>query len=232
MATTWQAVPGLLVYPTSKLHELCAWLTSLGVQDPKKLVLRSSFLLEGNLNILKGKAAAVFAQMSCKDVAAILHHHPYVLNKAAEITKCRIELVASVLDVPVNSPQVAKFLASSSQYIFGFKTSALEQGIAYFDGLGLPTSGQVKALRIGICGLPDSVSIARTQHFAFKVGWSNEVLARRINSVPGILALTSRRIDANLDSLRVLGFSSEQVTDMAARTSFVDCKLGHKVATG
>ncbi len=38
MATTWQAVPRLLTYPTSKLHELCAWLTSLGVQNPKKYV--------------------------------------------------------------------------------------------------------------------------------------------------------------------------------------------------
>ncbi|DBA96177.1 TPA: hypothetical protein ACH3X1_015657 [Trebouxia sp. C0004] len=42
-----------------------ASLTILGVQDPKKLVLRSSFLLEGNLNTLKEKAAAVFAQRCC-----------------------------------------------------------------------------------------------------------------------------------------------------------------------
>jgi len=72
-------------------------------------------------------------------------------------------------------------------------------------------------LRIGICGLPDSVLNARTQHWAFKLGWSQEVLARRINSAPGILCLTPQRVDANLDSLRVLGFSSEEVIGMATR---------------
>ncbi len=100
MAKTWQAVPGLLFYPTSKLHELCAWLTSLGLQDPKKYVLRSTNLLKADLNTLQEKIAAVFAwaQIPDEDVAAILHGHPCVMLNAPESTKHRIELGASVLD--------------------------------------------------------------------------------------------------------------------------------------
>ncbi|KAL0046268.1 hypothetical protein WJX82_007570 [Trebouxia sp. C0006] len=61
MVKTSQAMPGLLIYPTSKLHELCAWLAFLGVQDAKKYVLSRTFLLETDLNTLQEKAAAVFA---------------------------------------------------------------------------------------------------------------------------------------------------------------------------
>jgi len=155
MATTWQAVPGLLSYPTSKLHELCVWLTSVGVQNPKKYVLRSTFLLEADLNTLQEKAAAIFAwaQIPDEDVAVILNHHPHVLGGALETTKCTIEFVASVLEVPVNSPQVAMFLASSSRYIFGVKTSTLEQGIAYSMVLGCQPQGRSKlcALAFAAC---------------------------------------------------------------------------------
>jgi len=107
MATTWQAVPGLLAFPTSKLHELCAWLTSLGVRDAKKYVLSRTFLLESDLNTLQERAAAVFAwaQFSDEHGTAILQCHPCVLAGALEITKSRIELVASVLEVPVRLMQ-------------------------------------------------------------------------------------------------------------------------------
>ncbi len=223
MATTWQAVPGLLIYPTSKLHELCTWLTSLGVQDPKKYVLSRTFLLAADLNTLQERAAAVFAwaQVPDEHVAAILHRHPFVLNGALETTKCRIELVASVLEVPINSPQVAKLLSVASRHMFGVTTSTLEQGIAYLDGFGLSTSGKAKALRYGIYGLPVPVLEARVQHLACKFGWSQETLPKRVNSMPGILTLTPNRIDVNLDSLRLLGFSSDEVTDMAARRAFL-----------
>jgi len=223
MATTWQAVPGLLSYPTSKLHELCVWLTSVGVQNPKKYVLRSTFLLEADLNTLQEKAAAIFAwaQIPDEDVAVILNHHPHVLSGALETTKCRIELVASVLDVPVNSPQVAKLLSSASHYMFGVKTSTLEQGIAYLNGLGLSTSGMAKALRCGICGVAVPLLEARVQHLACKFGWSQDTLQNRINAMPSILGLTSNRIDANLDSMMALGFSSDAVIDMAARKPFL-----------
>jgi len=223
MATTWQAVPGLLTHPTSKLHELCAWLTSLGMQDPKKYVLRSTSLLDSNLNTLQEKAAAIFAwaQIPDEDVAVILNHHPHVLSGALETTKCRIELVASVLDVPVNSPQVAKLLSSASHYMFGVKTSTLEQGIAYLNGLGLSTSGMAKALRCGICGVAVPLLEARVQHLACKFGWSQDTLQNRINAMPSILGLTSNRIDANLDSMMALGFSSDAVIDMAARKPFL-----------
>ena len=223
MATIWQAVPGLLTYPTSKLHKLCAWLTSLGVQDAKKYVLRSTYLLQADLNTLQERAAAVFAwaQVPDKHVAAILHRHPCVLIGALETTKCRTELVASVLDVPVNSPQDAKFLSSASQHLFGVKTSTLEKSTAYLDGIGLSTSAKVKALRYGICGLSVPVLEACVQHLACKFGWSQETLPKRVNTMPSILGLTPNRIDANLNSLRVLGFSSEEAIGMAARRPFL-----------
>ena len=222
MATTWQAVPGLLTYPTSKLHELCAWLTSLGVQDPRKYVLTRTFLLASDFNTLQEKAAVfAWAQIPPTDVAAILHRHTCVLSGAAETTKCRIELVASVLDVPVNSPQVAKLLSSASQHLFSAKTLALEHGIGYLTGLGLSTSGIAKALQCGICGRPVPVLEAHAQHLACKLGWSQGILGMKINSLPVMLACTPQRIDANLDSLRLLGFSSDEVNDMAARRPFL-----------
>ncbi len=223
MATTWQAVPRLLIYPTSKLHELCAWLTSLGLQNPKKFVLRSTYLLVADLNTLQEKAAAIFAwaQIPDEDIAVIIHRHPCVLAGAPEATKSRIELVASVLEVPINSPQVAKLLSVASLYLLGVKTSALEQGLAYLDALGLSTSGKAKALRYGICGLPVPVLEARAQHLACKLGWSQESLQMKVNSLPSILALTPNRIDANLDSMMALGFSFDEATDMAARRAFL-----------
>ncbi len=219
MAMTWQAVPGLLIYPTSKLHELCAWLTSLGLQDPKKYVLKYTVLLQLNFDTLQEKVAAVFAwaQIPDKDVAVFLHHNAYVFGGTLEGTKYVLEFVASVLEVPVNSPQVVKFFPRSTRYMFGVQATFLEQGIAYLKGLGLSTSGQVKALRSGICGLPNSALEARAQHLACKLGWSHQTLAKRLNSLPVILSVTPQRIDANLDSLRVLGFSSEEVIGMAAR---------------
>ncbi len=223
MAKTWQAVPGLLAYPTSKLHELCAWLTSLGVQDAKKLVLRSTNLLEADLNTLQEKAAAMFAwvQIPPTNIAAILQRHPCVLIGAPETTQRRIELVASVLEVPVSSPEVAKLLLSASQHMFSVKTSTLEKSLAYFDGLGLSTSAKAKALRCGSGGRPVTVLEARAQHLACKLGWSQASLRMKINSLPDMLSYTPEGIDANLDSLRVLGFSSDEVTDMAARRPFL-----------
>ena len=223
MATTWQAVPGLLSYPTSKLHELCAWLTSLGVQDPKEYVLRSTWLLTADINTLQEKAAAVFAwaQMPPADVAVFLHRHTRVLSRASETTKRRIELVASVLDLPVNSPQVAKLLSSASRNIFSVKTSTLEKSIAYLDGLGLSTSAKVKALHNGTYCWPVPVLEARAQRLACKLGWSQNILGEKINSLPVLLCYTPQRLDANLDSLKVLGFSSEEAIDMAARRPFL-----------
>ncbi len=193
MVKTWQAVPGLLAYPTSKLHEICAWLTSLGVQDPKKYVLRSTTLLTADLNTLQERAAAVFAwaQFSDEHGAAILQCHPFVLWKAPENTKRRIKLVASVLEVPVSSPQVAKLLSSASQYMFSVKTSTLEKSLAYFDGLGLSISAKATALRSGTCGLPVTVLEARAQHLACKLAWSQESLRTRVNSFPAMLGRTS-----------------------------------------
>ena len=192
MATAWQAVPGLLAYPTSKLHELCAWLTSLGVQDAKKLVLRSTYFLEANLDTLQERAAAMFAwaQIRQKDVAAILHRHPSVLIKASETTKCRIELIASVLDVPVNSPKVARFLSAASHYMFIVKTSTLKQSLAYLDGLGLSTSAKAKALRGG-CSRLVPVLEARAQHLACKLGWSQELSAMKNQLFAGFAGLYS-----------------------------------------
>ncbi len=203
MATTWQAVPGLLFYPTSKLHELCAWLTSLGLRDVKKYVLRSTYLLEVDLSTLQEKAAAVFAwaQIPPTGFAAILQRHPCVLIKASETTKCRIELFASVLNVPVNSPQVARFLSAGSHYMFSVKTSTLEQSLAYLDGLGLSSSAKAKALQGGTCSQPVPVLEARAQHLACKFGWSQHILGEKINSLPTLLCLTPQRLDANLDSL-------------------------------
>ncbi len=219
MATTWQAVPGLLIYPTSKLHELCAWLTSLGLQNPKKFVLRSTYLLVADLNTLQEKAAAIFAwaQIPDEDIAVILNRHPCVLAGAPEETKRMLEYVACVLEVPVNSPQVVKLLSSASRSMFGIKTSTLYKSIAYLDGLGISTLGKAKALQSGVCSRPVPVLEARVHHLACKFGWSQETLPKRVNTVPNILGLTPNRIDANLDSLRVLGFSSEEVIGMAAR---------------
>jgi hypothetical protein len=83
MVATWQAVPGLLNHPTNKLHELCAWLTSLGVQDTKKYVLSHTSLLMADLNTSQERAAAVFAwaQIPLRDVVAIVHRHPCVLTR-------------------------------------------------------------------------------------------------------------------------------------------------------
>ncbi len=170
-----------------------------------------------DLNTLQEKAAAAIAQIPAKGVAFVLQHHPLVLAMTPETTKGTIEFVASVLEVPVNSPEVAMFVASSHRHMFGVKTATSEQGMTYLNGLGLPASAQVKALRIGLCGTPNSVLEARTQHLAFKLGWSQEVLARRVNSVPAILYVTPQCVDANLGILRLLGFSSDEVTEMAAR---------------
>ncbi len=135
-----------------------------------------------------------------------------------------------MLDVPVSSPQVAKFLSSASQILFGVKTSILEQSLAYLDGLGLSTSAKAKALRNGICARPVPVSEARAQHLACKLGWSQETLRVRVNSFPEMLSCTPQRIDANLDSLRLLGFSSDGVTAMASRRpSLVSANWGTKL---
>ena len=194
-----------------------------GGADAKKYVLIRTFLLESDLNTLQERAAAVFAwaQFSDEHGAAILQCHPCVLAGALESTKSRIELVASVLEVPINSPQVAKLLSVASRHLFGVKTSALEQGRAYLDALGLSTSGKAKALRYGICGRPVPVLEARAQHLACKLGWSQESLQMKVNSLPSILGLTPNRIDANLDSLMALGVSSDEATDMAARRALL-----------
>lgn len=126
-------------------------------------------------------------------------------------------MLASVLDVPINSPKVVKLLSSASRSMFGVKTSTLHKSIAYLDGLGLSTSGKAKALQCSVCSRPVPVLDARVQHLACKFGWAQETLPKRVNTMPGILSLTPDRIDANLDSLRVLGFSSEEVIGMAAR---------------
>lgn len=123
--------------------------------------------------------------------------------------------------MPVNSPQVARLLSSASQYMFSVKTSTLERSIAYLDGLGLSTKGKAKALRNGICNQPVPVLEARAQHLACKLGWSQEILRTKVNSAPDKLSLTPQRIDANLDSLRLLGFSSDEVGDMAAGRPFL-----------
>ncbi len=101
------------------------------------------------------------------------------------------------------------------------QTSTLESSLAYLDGLGLSTSAKAMALRNGTCSRPVPVLEARAQHLACKLGWSQEVLAMQINSTPALLCLTPQRLDANLDSLKVLGFSSEEVTDMAAKRPFL-----------
>jgi len=70
-------------------------------------------------------------------------------------------------------------------------------------------------LKTGMTGVSIAVLHEKSKYLSNKFGWSQKDLQSKVSSTPGILSITSSRLEANLQILQSLGFSEEVVAKMA-----------------
>ena len=101
----------LLSYTAFRREQHYAWLLSIGIRDPQKLILREPRFLQYSLKAMQHKMNALVATgYSSQQVAALLEQHPRVMLKKEEALQKQLLLVADILEVPVTSSEVLHFV--------------------------------------------------------------------------------------------------------------------------
>jgi len=210
----------LLSYTAVRRQEHYAWLLSIGVQDPQKLIVKEPQILRYSLKAMQDKVDALVATgRSSQQVAALLERHPCIMLKKEEALQNQLLFVAHVLQVPVTSSEVLDFVLTvgTNSNFFACNVNTLREGLAFLKKTGVSKKGMANVLKYNVCSVPPGEMQLRCQHLTARLGLSNKSLTRILSNQPVVLKLQPARVDINLRRLEDLEFSASQVQSMATR---------------
>ena len=144
----------LLSYTAFRREQHYAWLLSIGIRDPQKLILREPRFLQYSLKAMQDKVNALVATgYSSQQVAALLEHHPRVMLKKEEALQKQLLLVADILEVPVTSSEVLHFVmkVNGKSSFFTSNINTQREGLAFLKKMGVSRQGLAKLLPQKLC---------------------------------------------------------------------------------
>ena len=210
----------LLSYTAARREEHYAWLLSIGILDPQKLIVRQPQILRYSLKAMQDRVAALIATgYSSQQVAALLEQHPRIMRKQEEALQKQLLFVADILEVPVTSCEVLEFVMTvgATSNFFASNVNTQREGWAFLKKIGVSNKKMANALKLNVCRINPGEMKLRCQHLTARLGMSNQCLTRIIGNQPEVLLLQPARVDVNLKRLEDLGFSASQVQSMATR---------------
>ena len=210
----------LLCCTADRREEHYAWLLSIGIQDPQKLIDREPRILQYNLKAMQDRVSALVATgYSSQQVAALLEQHPRIMRKKEDALQKQLLLVADVLEVPVTSSEVLDFVmtVSATSNFFASNVNTQREGLGFLKKIGVSNKKMANDLQHDVCSTNPGEMKLRCQHLTARLGMSNRCLTRIIGNCPVVLTLQPARVDINLKRLEDLGFSASQVQSMATR---------------
>ena len=210
----------LLCCTADRREEHYAWLLSIGIQDPQKLIDREPRILQYNLKAMQDRVSALVATgYSSQQVAALLEQHPRIMRKKEDALQKQLLLVADVLEVPLTSSEVLDFVMTvgATSNFFASNVNTQREGLAFLKKIGVSNKRMANILKHNVCRMPPSEMKLRCQHLTARLGMSSQDLTRILGNQPEVLNLQPARVDINLKRLEDLGFSVNQVQSMATR---------------
>ena len=162
-------------------------------------------------------SALVSAGFPREHLGALLKRHPNLVTASRELVAGIMKLVEDVTGLALTSFAGIQFILKANRHLFTNSLATHQDGLAYLDGLGVTQSGKTKAFKEGVTYLSVTVLHERSNYLTSRFGWSQEALQSKISSKPGIVGITSSRLQANLQTLQSLGFSEEVVAQMASQ---------------
>ena len=212
------ASPSLLLHPVSKVDMLSAWLQSLGVQAPHKIVVNYTVVLSLKLETLQGKVNELqLMGVPQAYIGRIIERHPLILLSSNQQTQQRLTFFAQVFEVPQASNELLDILSKtpdSSGRLWGASFAAQQGVYMYLQSLGATKHSLIRAFRSKVFAIAPSSLALRAKHLWVRLNLTEERLHKVVCSHPTLLSCTPACMNANFVTLTQLGFSSTQATDM------------------
>ncbi len=218
LVKTLRPSPAMLIHPSSKLLDHGAYFSSVGVKDPRKLIIARPEILKYSSSTLQAKVAAlVSAGLPQEHVGALIERHPDLVTVSAGKVSAVLKLVEAVTGLAITSSAGLLFVLRGHRRMFAYNVAVHEESLAYLSGLGVSKAGKMKAFTSGVTCLSAAVLHERSSYLMNRFGWSQEDLHSKVSSAPSILQITSSRVETNLQNLQSLGFSQQAVIRMGTR---------------
>ena len=139
----------LLCCTADRREEHYAWLLSIGIYDPQKLIVREPRILQYSLKAMQDRVSALIAtSYSSQQVAALLEQHPHIMRKKEEALQKQLLFVADVLEVPLTSSEVLDFVMTvePTSNFFSSNVNTQREGLAFLKKIGVPNKRMANVL--------------------------------------------------------------------------------------
>jgi len=214
-----QKVRCLLACKPDLCNELYLWLVSKGVnaarvqQNAPCVMIREIRAVQSTFDALQQAAAFSVAQM-----CMLLHKHCVALEQGPEHVVGTLQVVSSMLDMPMISESFRRVVLAASSRLFHMSPVTLHQRVTFFCQMyATGTHVTRTAFTTGVFTTPEPVMQCRAAKLQEQLGWDNDQLKQKLSAFPIILNSEPSTIARNVQEMQGVGFSQTQVWAMCTQ---------------
>ncbi len=222
-----QKLPRLLVCMPRERSEVFSWLVSKGVnatrvqQKAPGVMTREIRALQSTFEALQQAAAFSDAQ-----ICALLHKHFVVLKCGPERVLSTLQVVSSMLDMPMISESFRQVVLAANSRLFDMSPVTLHQRVASFCQMyATGTHVARTVITMGVFMISKPVMQSRAAKLQEQLGWDSEQLKQKLSAFPILLNYEPSTLAHNVHDMQGAGFSLTQVWAMCTQQTAL---LGRK----
>ncbi len=220
-----QKVLCFLLCTPEKRKEVYLWLVSKGVnaariqQNVPRVMTREIRAVQSTFEALQQAAA-----FSDKQICTFLHKHSVALVCGPGQVLGTLQVVSSMLDMPMTSESFREFILAASDRLFSKSPVTLHQRVTFFCQMyATGTHVTRTAFTSGVFTTSEAVIQTRAAKLQEQLGWDNEQLKQKLSAHPSILNREPSTLARNVHEMQGAGFSQTQVWAMCTQHPALLC---------
>jgi len=132
-----------LIYPPSRLHDYGSYMSSLGVQHTRQLIITRPTILTYSSMALQGKVSDLVS-FPQEHLGGLIERHPRLVTASTETVIGILMLIEEVTGLAMASSAGVAFVMRGNKRLFSNPLATHEESLAYLSGFGVTQSGRRK----------------------------------------------------------------------------------------